>query len=1199
MKEKKIFWVGIFLLLFSTVTLQALQTTSRVDGNVKDPSGAMVPLAEVTLTNIDTNVTMKTTANENGFFLFPLVPSGNYNLSVEKTGFRRSMVGNIKVDVSVPLTVNVSLEIGQLAEEVVIVSDQGQLLVNTINAEVNTVVERQQIQDLPLAGRSPTELALLQAGVTSRSGTREASVNGMRGTFNNFTLDGINNQDTYIRSDAFFGTIPLKESFIQEFDMTTSNSNADGGIGASQTKMITRSGTNQYRGSVFYHHQNTALDANDFFNNASGIPRPTNLDHQFGGNIGGRVIKDKLFFFFDYEKQKSPGAASVVRTVFTDTARNGLFRYTGTNGQAGSVNLLQLGGVAADPIIKKLIDMTPAGNDNSAGDGLNTTGFRFNSPLKTDSEWVVTKIDYIPSARHSFEGVFHQFRYENPNDVNNGNDSVFPGLPGAGQKSIRRLATIAWRSPLTQTLSNELRWGLQYYDVPFYTEEAFASGYRLTIPLIDNPVQNFLPQGRRAPVYELFDNATWIKGNHILRFGGGARYTTVDSYADNGSMPTYDVEFNDTGNVNPLETTMFPGGIGSNDFTTAGSMLALLGGYVNTATQFFDVESQTSGFVKGAIERRILKQRFYNWYFTDNWRIRPNLSLTAGVRWEYHGLPYEKNGLALLPEGGIDSVLNPNAVINFVGGKTGRRIFDRDLNNFAPNVGFAWQPFRSDKTVIRGGYSMNYVNDSYFTSVTNAFIGNDGLSQQVTEDGISGTLSSGGRVAVTVPTFKVPRTARDNILLDTTAALYTIDPKLDVPYVQQWNFGIQHQLSPNLALEVRYVGNRGVKLLRAIDINQMGFPAAFVEDFKRAQRNLAANGNPRVGETLTVIPNLGYGSGYVTSSTVRTYLAQNEIAEYVSFLAQNRSFFFAGEGGEDFGATIPVSYFYKNPNAYVGDYLGNNSYSSYHGLQAEIRRRFTNGLSFQANYTFGKVLTDFAGTTNNFSGLMDNAQPQLEKMRPDYDVTHTFNINYVYQLPFGSGQRFLSGHSVLSQVIGGWAANGIVRVRSGEVVNIVSQRGTINRRGRSSKNTVDLLGMSIGQLQEKTGVYKTSAGRVMLFAPELIGSNGRASTTYFQNPGLLKAGTLGLSPISGPWFSQFDFGLFKNTNLVGEKVKLQIRLEVFNIFNKTNFNVTRQGASDTDSLGLFNTHSINSTTFGLINDTFMARNMQVGVKLLF
>lgn len=226
--------------------------------------------------------------------------------------------------------------------------------------------------------------------------------------------------------------------------------------------------------------------------------------------------------------------------------------------------------------------------------------------------------------------------------------------------------------------------------------------------------------------------------------------------------------------------------------------------------------------------------------------------------------------------------------------------------------------------------------------------------------------------------------------MDPTAALYTVDPNLNVPYVQQWNFGIQHQLSSNLAMEVRYIGNRGTKLLRAVDINQVGFPAEFVEDFKRAQRNLAATGNPTRGETPQVIPNLGLG-GYATSSTVKTYLRQNEIAEYVSFMALNRSYFFAGEGGEELGSQIPLSYFYRNPNCYVGDYLGNNSFSTYHGLQAEIRRRFSHGMTFQANYTFGKVLTDFAGTSNNFSGLMDNAQPQLEKMRPDYDITHSIN----------------------------------------------------------------------------------------------------------------------------------------------------------------------------------------------------------------
>ena len=233
----------------------------------------------------------------------------------------------------------------------------------------------------------------------------------------------------------------------------------------------------------------------------------------------------------------------------------------------------------------------------------------------------------------------------------------------------------------------------------------------------------------------------------------------------------------------------------------------------------------------------MLEQNFLAFYGGDTWKIRNSLTLSVGLRWEFHAVPDEANGLILLPVGGINSVLDPNAVVDFAGGGT-RPLFKNDLNNFAPNFALAWQPFKSGKTVIRGGYGINYVVDNNFTAALNAFRGNDGLTQGVSLAGVSGTLSR-GVPGIPTPDFKIPRTARDGILLDPAAALYTIDPNLRTPYVQQYTIGIQHEIFRDTALEVRYVGNHGIKLGRAVDVNQVFFPSEFVEDFRRAQRNLA------------------------------------------------------------------------------------------------------------------------------------------------------------------------------------------------------------------------------------------------------------------------------------------------------------------------------------------------------------------------
>ena len=221
-------------------------------------------------------------------------------------------------------------------------------------------------------------------------GARTASINGTRGTFNNFTLDGINNQDTFIRTDALFGVIPVRESFIEEINVTTANSEVDAGMGASQTQFVTRSGTNEFHGELYYYHQNDALNATDFFNNAAGVPKERLLNHQYGFSLGGPILKDKLFFFFNYEREPSPATVSVVRTVLRNSARAGNFTYVRQDtGELATLNLYELTGLSPDPIIQSLVSLTPPPNDTTVGDGRNTSGFRFNSPDSSTGDWVV------------------------------------------------------------------------------------------------------------------------------------------------------------------------------------------------------------------------------------------------------------------------------------------------------------------------------------------------------------------------------------------------------------------------------------------------------------------------------------------------------------------------------------------------------------------------------------------------------------------------------------------------------------------------------------------------------------------------------------------------------------------------------------------------------------------------------------------
>jgi carboxypeptidase family protein/TonB-dependent receptor-like protein len=1203
------------------LSIFAQSLNSNVNGTVKDQTGAVIQGAKVTLVDLATLREVTTTTNEQGVFVFTEVRAGGYKLIAEREGFKKAEVTEVQVNVSTPATVNFQLQAGQIAEVITTTATDAQSVVNTENATLQTTVLSRQINDLPLNGRNPLDLSGLQAGVNTSDDMRSASVNGLRGTFTNLTWDGVNINDNFIRTDSFFGVAAPSVVSVSEFTLTTQNVGPTDGLGVAQVKLVTPRGSTEYHGQAFEFHRNDALDANNFFNNAAGIDKTKLIQNQFGFGLGGPVklpkklfgplgsAGDKLFFYSYYEGTRTRTDESLLRTVLTTNARQGQFTYRrADNGQLQTVNLLNLSGLTADPKAQALIAATPLPNDLTTADITtntalaNTAGFRFNGSNGSDSDLWGFRIDYDATARHRFEAIYSRFTFNFPNSVADEATGFpgqpFPGRPGDGQNSARPRGSFAWNWSPTNSLTNEARFGFNHYNVNFFTNEPFADGFQLDIPninptnpndpdFITNPVDNFLPQGRLVENYEVIDNANWVKGSHQVRFGGNYRRVYLEPFNAAGTLPLYTLGFNDTSNPNPLSAGLFPGRISANDLTLAGNILAVLAAPIGQATQTFNATSRTSGFVQGATQRQRFQYNGVGLYAGDTWRARRNLTVNAGLRWEYLSTPTEKRGLALLPRTrGLEALSDPNAVIDFAGSGTGRPFFNEDYNNFAPSVSIAWDPFGDGKTSIRAGYSISYVLDNNVTTISNALVGNDGLQAGVRLVDTSGTLSGGGIVPIGTPDFQVPRTIGDNLALDTQAALFTIEPTLQTPYVQQWGLSVEREILPDTVFEVRYVGNRGVKLTRGIDLNQVRiFDNGFLEDFRRAERNLAANGNPTRGETLQIFPKLGLG-GFLNNSGVVNLIRTGQVADLATFYVVNRDFFLTPESGSELG---PGFFLPANPNAFVADYVGNGSYSNYHALQTEIRRRLRGGLYFQANYTYSKAFTDFDGSQSNFSGLMDlGSTVAVEKQRISNDITHVFKANAVYELPFGADKRFLSGAGALGKIVGGWSLTPIIRWQSGEPISIVSGRGTLNRAGRSAKNTVNTT-LSVSDLQGRTGLFRDAQGRILMFDPSLIGADGRANTQLFSNPTSGTLGTLQLTPVSGPGRFDFDMGVIKRTRL-SERVNFEFRFEAFNILNRTNFDV---GQAQNQ------TQNINSATFGRITATFDPRILQFAGKLSF
>ncbi|PWT91390.1 MAG: hypothetical protein C5B55_08180 [Blastocatellia bacterium] len=1193
-----LFMALLCLLTFARAHAQGVDAT--VNGTVKDEAGAVVAGATITLIDGATGRQTTAVSNTEGYYVFQNVRPGMYSLIAELTGFKKQQVPEVKVDVGKPATVNFSLVTGGVEETVTVSASDAALPINTTNGELSVTVQQQQINDLPLNGRNPLTLAGLQAGVSSGASNRTSTINGLRGTFSNLTWDGININDNFIRTDALFGDAAPSVPGVAEFTITTQNAGPGDALGVTQVKLVTPRGTSHYHGSLFEYHRNDAFDANSFFNNAAGVSKEKLIQNQFGFQMGGPFVlprfgeggphtfgKDKLFFYGYYEGTIVRSDDSVTRTVLTSQARQGLFTYQATNGTTQTVNLLTLTGLTKDPVTTQLINKTPLPNDLTGGDRVNFARFRFNTPSGVDQHLWGFRTDYDLSSKNRFEVSFSQFHFNLPNDPFNAIGEPFPGLPGGGQRSRRPRIAVAWNWTPHTTLNNEVRGGFMRNAPLFFNNETFARGYRVTFPLISDPEQNSLEQGRKTGTYELMDNAGWAHGNHFVRFGGNYRLVNIDPFNDAGTIPLATVGFNDIGTLNPLRTNMFPGGISTTDFNNATSILASLAGPIASVAETFNAADKSSGLLRGQINRQTYQYWDIGPYIGDTWRFRRNLTINLGLRWEFVSVPVEKNGLLQTPVGGLSALLDPNATVDAASGG-GRPLFNNDLNNWAPSFSFAWDPFKEGKTSIRGGYSISYVIDNNISTVDNAT--SRGFSQAITLNGTSGTLA-GGIPVVPVPSFHLPQTSLENFRQNNAFALFTYDPNMRVPYVQQWNIGAQHEILKDTVLEARYVGNRGTKLTRAVDVNQQRiFANGFFQDFQRAMFNFNNCGG-RVNPTPAQCPNRqplqllpSFGAFALNQSTFLTAVRQGEPARALDFYITNKAFFFTGFGGESFGSTQSINPYLPNPSTYVADYVGNGAYSNYNALQVEIRRRYSHGFDFQANYTFSKALTDFEGSQTNFLGLLDlTLGDVVEKRRANNDLTHVFKANSGYELPFGPGKRWIN-NGFLSTVLSGIKLTGIFRAQSGRPISFVSARGTLNRTGRSGNNTVDST-LTVQQLQDRTGLFfDPTTGAPLMFDPNLIANR----QTLLRNPAAGTVGSLQLTPVSGPGYWDLDMGLIKRTR-IKENVNAEFRMEVFNVFNHTNFFLSSTAL----------TQSVNSSSFGQITDTFDPRIFQFALKLNF
>ncbi len=1184
--------LGIALLVSALFMFPALaQVASGIlAGTVIDESGGVLPGVEVTVTNQGTNRVAKAVTSGVGSFRITNLNPGLYEVRVALEGFKTYVARDVKINVDEEYSITVKLEVGSVSDELTVVA--GVDLVKTTDTQISTTIGQRQIIDLPLNGRNPLALITLQAG-TGTNGNTSTAISGLRTSFTNITQDGVNIQDNFIRSNATnFVPNRLTQSQVGEFTVAIQNQSVSSGFGASQVNFVTPSGTNNYHGELYWVHRNNATAATEFFDNLTGTPKAPLIRNQVGFSVAGPIVKDKLLFYANYEAFRERAAGNVLQTVLTPSARTGLFRYVETLEDRTTVlheiNILAERGFQIDPLIQSFIAQTPAINDFSTGDSspgqlLNTGGYRFNQTDNEDRDQWGFRLDYNLNDRHSFEGIYRW------SDFSNDRPDITDTFGGFGQTPVvqtvasPKFFSTAWNWTISENIINEVRFGANLAPVIFETSQDRSRGFKITLAgSFTNPENSFERQGRDTDTWIFQDNASWQRGNHSLRFGVQSQSVRIFDFSGFDVFPNYTLGVNTTNNVG-FSASDFPG-ITPSSLSTANELIADLPGVLDSANQNFSVTSRTSGF-QPIEDQKNWQYDIIGLYLGDQWRVHPRLTMNLGLRWEYYNQLREQNGLITQPRvtGNVfNAVLDPNNVVDFIDG----RLINNDFGNFAPTVGFAWDVFGDGKTAVRGAYGIAYVNDEIQRAPGNAinqFVVNAGVSFEELD-----SLLSQGLPAIPVPDFVSPLSFDDiRTTIDPFLAAFAVDPDLQVPYAQTWTLGIQREIGWNTAIEARYVGTHGTKLVRSFDLNQTIIREnGFLEDFLRAQNNgfLAAAADPnRVfnpaynpnipgSQPLPVFANI-IGGGLLTRSDVRRYLQEGRAGQLASLYHQ---FHLLG-----FTSDVP---FVANQSVFVADAVVNGADSTYHALQLEVTRRFTEGLTFNANYTFGKTLTNSAGEgQTNFDPILDLANPGYDRNRAAYDVTHTFNANMIFELPFGRGRRFDIANNVLDKVFGGWEVTSIFNIQSGDPFGLLSNRGTLNRDGRSLGRNRASSTLGNSGVRDLIGVGSNANGPFFL---------DPAMRSNFTNPAPGELGNLPRFGWNGPSQFNWDFGVVKRTP-VTEDVGIEFRAEFFNFTNRPNFNVGNAAQSDARL-------DINSPNFGRIGFTnTSARIVQFSLKVTF
>jgi hypothetical protein len=1242
--------------LWTTPLRAQVRTVGAIAGTVADPGGDVVPGATVKLRDERTNQSRETATNDSGAFRFSDLQAGTYEVTITLSGFQSAVYKSVSVESARTTDLAVKMQVGQLSEAVE-VSGAAPALEVTSNT-LSTTVTNKEVQNLPLAGRSVLNFALLVPGAqTAGVDPRQSTYQGMPGATINITVDGINNNSQAFKSGgtSFFATVPPRLDAIEEVSVSTGGLGADSGAeGAVNIRFVTRRGSNAFHGGGFFQKVHEKFNANNYFNNAQNIAKARSRRNEFGGNLGGPIIHNKAFFFVNWEEARVPTQVTLQRSVLTEEATRGIYRYRGTDGVERTANLFDLARAngfqgTADPIIAgqlSRINGTFANGALSPAD-LYRNNLRWNEPQPAYEHYPTARIDYQVSSKFSVNGALNVY----DRDI----DGIrwFPGdfTPLTVFQNTWLIGSTAANWTITPTTMMEVRYGLQRnqdtYNIGETIDNFDINGRlgRLTYPFQLTPAApNQLQIDRNNALHQIYDNITMVRGNHTYTMGGSFRWIRwFDADFQGGGVPGYSFGIAAGDPAANMFTTATLPGISTNDVATAQSLYAFLTGRVSGIAAQRGVNPDTLQYEDNKQLRRDDRRQDGGLYIQDSWRVDPRFTLNYGLRWQASGNIYSKTGVYTSPT--PEALLGPSTSLFAPGQLNGStdplielrpRTYKNDYNNFAPNVGFSWNPSfekggllgklsGGDKAVIRGGWSMSYFDEGLNTFI-NTSGSNPGLIQRLSlNPGQPGFTAGGLSLSSPLPaltafpsSFAPPFRQADYTFSGSGFA--TTETEMHTPYVQTWNIGIQRELAANTVVEMRYVGNRATRW-HGYDINEVNiFENGFLQEFTNAQQNLAINRAAGVesfqnrglpGQAALPIFDAAFGarggqaavaaaSGYGNANFI-TNLTQGGAGALATSLAGTNTYLCrmvgsslepCGRLGYNAAGPYPINFFQANPfiagtGALATLMSDDGSFANYHGLQLEFRRRYSKGFSINANYSFAKALGDmFADPTSgirNYTTLRDRS---LDRAPSAFDIRHALQANWSWELPFGGEHRLRAGNGLVDRVIGGWSVSGITRWQSGRPFRLTSGRNTFNQRDSG----VVLNGITQKELQKMITFRSTGNGLVFWADPKLIGADGRANPEILGSP--TTPGELGsFIYLYGPQTMLTDLALHKNVPLQGS-MNLSIWVEALNAFNHANFIVGPNGNAAPEI-------SINSTTFGQTTVVGAPRNVQIRVKLSF